>query len=1041
MLLDKVLERGSLKVSISSLDKKDNGEFSGFHVDLSRAIAAAIFGDANKVEFVVENLDDSLNSVANAEVDLAATGVAINSGLDAALNIDYGPVYLYDNQALLVRESSNIDNVVDLQDKKIGVVKNTASEQNLASYFKDEEISFISQTFESTEEMLQAYDRGEIDAISSNRSTLFSSLEKLTEPEQHKFLDEELSKAPLALAIPENDSEWGDIVRWVTYALIQAEETGLTSEDIDDFVEFINDSIDAFETFGLDGLDSEIPPTITRFLGLGEEDNLGEALGLPKDFVVQIIKQVGNYGEIYERHFPGLERDRNSGWQNDGLLYSPPFAGKVEGFELIDNDSRNLLQEIKERGFVQLGVIGNNPGFSFKDSGKEWKGFDIDLGKAVSAAVFGSPNELKVIVEDIEDLSQGFEKVANGNIDIFAAGVTHNLARDAALGVDFSPTYIYDYQDFLVRKDSEINSDSDLNGRAIGIIDSATVEQNIDDFISLTDSEADFFLYSDIDEMFAEYESGEIDAISTNQTIISRRIPEFENPEEHQILEEGISKEPLALVIDENQSEWADIVRWVTHTLVQAEEFGITSENIDELIANNTDENSENDSKSDIRAFLGIEGSIGEALGLSQDFAVNIIKAVGNYGEMYERNFDSEILPRDKNKLYTDSGLQYSAPFSNASVIDSEQNQDDDISVIDSEQNQDDNITEDKTPEESSQLTLSQEGTNFLSIDGDLNLAKLQLSLTRKDIDKGSIHEIGLFVVDDSQGSVNGLLPNAEGYLQAALERSQTIFSVIADDFVPNPTRTLENFSGKLLSFYLIQNGTTDEVINNPSASEKVLFGSSENVLQITSLDNNQFQLVFEDGLGDLISDLTLNVSLSNTTSVIGSKMQGQTERELIDLTEFSGQSIETVFPIVQSEAAYNNTVGFYRLENEQGAVLDPVTGELLNPEDEGYTQAAIRSSQEYGMSFDRNSSDFNATVEGGYLFAPFLIADGTVSEILDNNLGNDQPVYFAYMQANSDGFDHIRLLGDNTWGFEDLAGGGDGDYNDIAIQAQISVA
>ena len=721
MLLDKVLERGSLKVSVSSLNQKDNGEFSGFHVDLSRAIAAAIFGDANKVEFVVENLDDSLNSVANAEVDLAATGVAINSGLDAALNIDYSPVYLYDNQALLVRESSNIDNIVDLQDKKIGVVKNTASEQNLASYFKDEDISFISQTFESTEEMLQAYDKGEIDAISSNRSTLFSSLEKLTEPEQHKFLDEDLSKAPLALAIPENDSEWGDIVRWVTYALIQAGELEITSEDIDDFVEFIND----YKIIGIDPESTELR-YFTRFFGLGEEDNLGEALGLPKDFVVQIIKQVGNYDEIFKRHFPGIG---DNGWIDDGFLYSPPFAGIVEEFELIDNDSRNLLQEIKERGFVQLGVIGNNPGFSFKDSGEEWEGFDIDLGKAVSAAVFGSPNELK-IVEDIEDLSEGFEKVANGNIDIFAAGVTHNLARDAALGVDFSPTYIYDYQDFLVRKDSGLNSDSDLNGRAIGIINSATVEQNIDVFFSLSDSEADFFLYSDIDEMFADYESGEIDAISTNQTIISRRIPEFENPEEHKLLEGGISKEPLALVIDENQSEWADIVRWVTHTLVQAEEFGITSENIDELIANNTDENSENDSKSDIRAFLGIEGNIGEDLGLSKDFAVNIIKAVGNYKEVYERNFDSEILPRDKNKLYTDSGLHYSPPLSNASVIDSEQNQEDDISVIDSEQKQDDNITEDKTPENSSQLTLSQEGTNFLSIDGDLNLAKLQLSLT-----------------------------------------------------------------------------------------------------------------------------------------------------------------------------------------------------------------------------------------------------------------------------------------------------------------------
>lgn len=1025
MILDKVLERGSLKVSVSSLNKKDNGEFSGFHVDLSRAIAAAIFGDANKVEFVVQNPNDSLNSVANAEVDLAATGVAINSGRDAGLNIDYGPVYLYDNQALLVRENSNIDNIFGLQNKKIGVVKDTTSEQNLASYFQDEDISFTSQTFESTEEMLQAYDRGEIDAISSNRSLLFSSLEKLTEPKQHKILDEKLSKEPLALVIPENDSEWGDIVRWVTYALIQAEELEITSEDIDDFIEIIIEEIEFQEEFG--SASFEIPSVITRLFGLEEEDNLGEALGLPKDFFVQIIKQVGNYGEIYERHFPGLERDRNNQWQDedDGLLYSLPFAGIVpKDIELKENDSRNLLQEIKERGFVQLGVIGNNPGFSFKDSGKEWEGFDIDLGKAVSAAVFGSPNELKVIVEDIEDLSQGFEKVANGNIDIFAAGVTHNLVRDAALGVDFSPTYIYDYQGFLVRKDSAINSVSDLNGRTIGVINSTTSLQNLKNYVIPNLDKVYGVLYSNIDEMFADYESGVIDTIFTNQTIISRSIPQLENPEEHKLLDGAISEEPLGLVIDENQSEWADIVRWVTYTLVQAEEFGITSENIDELIANNTGENSENDLSSDIRAFLGIEGSIGEALGLSKDFAVNIIKAVGNYGEMYERNFDSEILPRNQNKLYTELGLQYSPPLSNAAVIYSEQNQDD-------------NITEDKTPEESSQLTLSQEGTNFLSINGNLNLAKLQLSLTSKDIDKGSIHEIGLFVVDDSQGSVNGLLPNAEGYLQAALERSQTIFSVIADDFVPNPTRNLENFSGKLLSFYLIQNGTTDEVINNPSASEKVLFGSSENVLQITSLDNNQFQLAFEDGLGDLTPDLTLNVSLSDTTSIMSIKMQGKTERELIDLREFSGQSIETVFPIVKSEAAYNNTVGFYRLENEQGAVLDFVTGELLNPGDEGYTEAAIRSSQEYGMSFERNSADFNTTVEGGYLFAPYLIADGTISEILDNNPGNDQPVYFAYMEANSDGFDHIRLLGDNTWGFEDLAGGGDKDYNDTVIQAQ----
>lgn len=994
MLLNKVLERGSVKVGVSDLSQKDNGEIKGFSADLAKAIAAAIFKDASKVEFVVSGFSDSLNNVANGVVDVVTEGITVNSGRDAGLNIDYAPTSFYDYQAVLVRKNSNIENVLQLNGKSIGTISGTTSSQNLKSALDEQGIQFTSQTFENKTEVLNAYDKGEIDAISLDRSLLFSNLENLSEPEQHLILDTELSKEPLALVIPENDSEWGDIVRWVTYALIEAEELNITSENIDNVIADTTD------------------PYIRRFLGL--EDNLGEKLGLPNDFVVQIIKQVGNYGEIYERNYPGLERERNHLWEDDGLLYSLPFSGTVpETITLIDNDSRNLLQEIKDRGVIKLGVNGNSPGFSLLDN--EWKGFDIELGKAVAAAVFGSPDKLEVVVQDF---SKGFDDVANGVVDIFAAGVTHNLARDAAQGVDFSPTYIYNGQGFLVRKDSGINFASALNGRTIGLTSSTTGLQNIEDYFAEIGGSFIPQLFDNATKMFAAYERGEVDAVSTDQTLIAGRIPNFTNPDEHKLLNEVISKEALGLVIDENQSEWADIVKWVTHTLVQAEEFGITSENIDELIANNTDENPENDSKSDIRSFLGIEGSIGEALGLSKDFAVNVIKAVGNYGEMYERNFDTGILPRDENKLYTDFGLQYSPPFADAPIIDSQQNQDN-------------NTT---------QPTLSQEGTNFLSINGDLSLAKLKLSLTGKDINKGNIHEVGLFVIDDTQGSINGLLPNTEGYLQTALERSQAIFSVIADNFVPNPTRNLENFSGKLLSFYLIQNGTTDEVINNPSASEKVLFGSSENVLQITSLDNNQFQLAFEDQLGDSNPDITINVGLSETTSIMGSKLQGKSERELIDLTEFSGQSIETVFPIVKSEAAYNNTVGFYRLENEQGAVLDPVTGQLLNAGDEGYTEAAIRNSQEYGMSFDRNSTDFNTTVEGGYLFAPYLIADGTVSEILDSNSANDKPVYFVYMGANPDGVDHIRLLGDNTWGFEDLAGGGDGDYNDIVIQAQFSV-
>ncbi|MBD2342344.1 DVUA0089 family protein [Calothrix sp. FACHB-156] len=338
-------------------------------------------------------------------------------------------------------------------------------------------------------------------------------------------------------------------------------------------------------------------------------------------------------------------------------------------------------------------------------------------------------------------------------------------------------------------------------------------------------------------------------------------------------------------------------------------------------------------------------------------------------------------------------------------------------------------------------LTISEQGNNLLRLHGDLNRAKLELALTGKHIGKGNIHELGLFVVDDTSMRVNGLLPNDPGYLQAALSRSQTIFSVIPDEFVPHPTRYLENFQGRLLSFYLVQDGSTDEVLNNPSSGKKVLFGSAvNNGLQIQKLDSNQFRLTFEDQLGDSNPDLMLDVRLTETALPLGSKLQGKIERELIDFTDFKGQSIQAVLPIVKSEAAYKNTVGFYRVENEQGTVLDTLTGQLLNPGDSGYTQAALRSASANGMSFNHQSEGMSYILQGGSIFAPFIIANGTMQQMLDPDISNDVSVYFSYHGANKDGVDHIRLLGNNTWGFEDLVGGGDKDFNDIVVQAKFQV-
>ncbi|PHM10327.1 Ig-like domain-containing protein [Nostoc sp. 'Peltigera malacea cyanobiont' DB3992] len=342
-------------------------------------------------------------------------------------------------------------------------------------------------------------------------------------------------------------------------------------------------------------------------------------------------------------------------------------------------------------------------------------------------------------------------------------------------------------------------------------------------------------------------------------------------------------------------------------------------------------------------------------------------------------------------------------------------------------------VTVTQTPTEASH--------NLIQFAGNANQAKLEITLTNKQVQPLTVHEVGVFAVEDDQGRVQGLLPGDAGYIQAALQTAQVIFSVLPDDFIANPSRILSNLGGKRLGFYLVQNGTTDEILNNPSTISKVLLGSSINptssTLNIkTTNQTNQFQLDFK-----LQGDRPVLSLLLNPTDIeqpIGSTLQGQREKELVDLTQFIGKTVKAFFPIVASEAAYDNTVGFYRIENTQGTVIDPLTGQSINLGDIAYTQAALRNSRSQSICFNDQSAGISGTWQGGHLYAPFIIANGTLDQALANN--STLPVYFAYSGVNPDKMDHIRLLGNNTWGFEDLPGGGDFDFNDIVIQAQFTV-
>jgi hypothetical protein len=331
------------------------------------------------------------------------------------------------------------------------------------------------------------------------------------------------------------------------------------------------------------------------------------------------------------------------------------------------------------------------------------------------------------------------------------------------------------------------------------------------------------------------------------------------------------------------------------------------------------------------------------------------------------------------------------------------------------------------------ELSFTESG--FLCVEGDSQTTNLKFGLSESSA--GFINEVGLFIVDDGQGSVNGLQPGENGYLDAALGRSQIIFSALANnqfssfDF----SRQLGFKSGQCLGFYLISNDTTDNLLSNRSSGNTTtnIFFSNINAnvdrfsyLKTNRLSDNKFEFSWEDsfGGGDLdFNDLVFQVETTQGVSKIGSRLQNLPGKEVIDLTLYDGQVLEASFS-VESSAEYQNIVGLYRIDSAEGIVTDPLTGLTIAPGSGGYAEAVLRLSI---MEFDRNGTT-SIALEGGQLYAPYLLADGD-SELM----------YVPYLEANVDGLDHVRLLGSNIFAFEDWLGGGDRDYNDLVFSINIA--
>ncbi|HEX6015290.1 MAG TPA: amino acid ABC transporter substrate-binding protein [Geminicoccaceae bacterium] len=321
-----------------------------------------------------------------------------------------------------------------------------------------------------------------------------------------------------------------------------------------------------------------------------------------------------------------------------------------------DAQAGQVLDNVKSKGFVQCGVNGSGlPGFAEVDASNNWSGLDVDVCRAVAAAVFGDATKVKYTPLNAKER---FTALQSGEIDLLSRNTTWTSSRDSALGLTFAGVNYYDGQGFLVKKELGVNSALELDGASVCVQAGTTTELNLADFFRANNMQYTPVVYENNDEVNKAYEAGRCDALTTDASGLYSTRVKLANADDHIVLPEIISKEPLGPAVRQGDEEWADIARWTLYAMIQAEEFDITSENVDQVKAESKNP--------DVQRFLGVIEEKGTELGLPNDFAYQVIKQVGNYGESFEANVGVDTplkIERGLNALWTDGGLMYSMPF------------------------------------------------------------------------------------------------------------------------------------------------------------------------------------------------------------------------------------------------------------------------------------------------------------------------------------------------------------------------------------------
>ena len=312
----------------------------------------------------------------------------------------------------------------------------------------------------------------------------------------------------------------------------------------------------------------------------------------------------------------------------------------------------NTFDAVRARGTLICGVNTGLAGFAQPDSQGVWRGFDVDYCRAYAAAIFGDPTKVRFVPTTAQNR---FTALQSGEVDVLSRNTTWTLSRDTSLGFDFTGTNFFDGQGFMVKASTGVKTAKELDGATICVQPGTTTEQNLTDWARATRIRFTPVVIERLEEVVQAYLAGRCDAYTTDVSGLAATRSAQQRPADHVILPDVISKEPLSPLVRQGDPRFADVIKWVHYMLLSAEEFGITQANVQQML--------QNDARPEVQRMLGRGGDLGRMLGLDNAWGANVIRAIGNYAEIFERNLKPIGLQRGPNALWTAGGLQYSPPF------------------------------------------------------------------------------------------------------------------------------------------------------------------------------------------------------------------------------------------------------------------------------------------------------------------------------------------------------------------------------------------